>query len=285
MTLSLAASQAAGLRQNFGTMTKPYHAGAAAAAGVTAAKLVKAGFTAGRDAIEGRFGFLHAFSGGAGYDREKVLQTLGQRYYLVQSGIEIKKYPCCGSAHLALDATSRLMEREVVDPARVDRIEVRVDFDPPRSLIHSRPKTALEGRFSMQYCVAAALLDGKVGLGTFTDQQVLRPEAQSLMPRVEMRRVPGFEGRPSWMEAYNEVEVRFQDGRVLRERAERITQGALRGATMTDIRSKFEDCTSLVFSWAATQELAQLLGRLENLEDIGRLAGLARADGSAATHK
>ena len=111
MAISLAASQAAGLRQNFGTMTKPFHAGASCRSGITAAKLVQAGFTASTDAIEGRFGFIHAFSGGAGYDRERVLQTLGKRCYLIESGIEIKKYPCCGSSHLALDATFRILER------------------------------------------------------------------------------------------------------------------------------------------------------------------------------
>ena len=278
MAMSLAASQAAGLRQNFGTMTKPYHAGASSRTGVTSAKLVKAGFTASQDAIEGRFGFLRAFSGGAGYDGDRVLQTLGTKCYLVESGVEIKKYPCCGSAHLALDATYRLMEREKVDPEQVERIEVRVDFDPPRSLIHDRPKAALEGKFSMQYCLAAALLDHKVGLDTFSDDLVRRPEAQSLIPRVEMRRIPGYEGRPSWVEAYNEVEVHLKDGRVLSERADRITQGALRGVTMRDIRSKFEDCASRALSAEATGELMGLLDRLEDLWDIGRLTSLLRCD-------
>ena len=278
MAISLAASQAVGLRQNFGTMTKPYHAGASCRTGVISAKLVQAGFTASFDSIEGRFGFLRAFSGGSGYHADRVLQTLGKECYLITSGVEIKKYPCCGSAHLALDATSRLLEREDLDPSQVDKIEVKVDFDPPRSLIHSRPKSALEGKFSMQYCLAAALLDHKVGLDSFTDDQVLREEAQSLIPRVEMRRIAGYEGRPSWVEAYNEVEVQLQDGRVLRERADRVTEGALRGATMQEVRSKFEDCASRVLSPEPIQEL---LGSLENLEDsesIGRMTSILRGD-------
>ena len=283
MAISLAASQAAGLRQNFGTMTKPYHAGAACRTGVTSAKLVKAGFTASQDAIEGRFGFLRAFSGGVGYDEERVLQSLGKRCFLVESGIEIKKYPCCGSAHLALDATSRLLEREELEAAQVDNIQVKVDFDPPRSLIHSRPKAGLEGKFSMQYCLAAALLDRKVGLDTFSDNQVLRPEAQSLIPKVEMRRIPGYEGRPSWVEAYNEVEVHLQDGRVLRERADRITQGALRGVTMADIPSKFQDCASRVLSPEAIHELTGLLDGLEDTGTLARLTALLRGDNADGT--
>ena len=98
MAISLAASQASGLRQNFGTMTKPFHAGDAARAGVVSAKLVRDGFTASPDALEGRFGFIRAFSGGQGFDSEQVAENLGSKLYLVESGIEIKKYPCCGSA-------------------------------------------------------------------------------------------------------------------------------------------------------------------------------------------
>jgi 2-methylcitrate dehydratase PrpD len=278
MAISLAASQAAGLRQNFGTMTKPFHAGAAARTGVTAAKLAQGGFTASADAVEGRFGFIHAFSGGGGFDQEQVLNTLGKKCYLVESGIEIKKYPCCGSAHLALDAAFRLLKQQI-DSSQVERIEVTVDFDPPRSLIHSRPKTALEGKFSMQYCLAAALLDRQIGLGTFTDRQVLRPEAQDLIGRVHMHRIPGHEGQPSWSEGYNEVEVYAKDGRVLKERAARITAGALRGVTMHDIQAKFRDCASGVLSDRATEELLDLLGHLEELPNAGRLADLLRGDG------
>ena len=195
MAISLAASQASGLRQNFGTMTKPFHAGDAARAGVVSARLVREGFTASDDALEGRFGFIRAFSGGRDFNAEQVVKNLQSKCYLVESGIEIKKYPCCGSAHLALDATFNLLSQGVIDPESVDKIEVMVDFDPPRSLIHSRPMSSLEGKFSMQYCLAAALLDLRVGLQSFSDEQVLRSQAQSLIPRIDMRRIPGNEGR------------------------------------------------------------------------------------------
>ncbi len=278
MAISLAASQAAGLRQNFGTMTKPYHAGASCRAGVTSAKLVKGGFTASQDAIEGRFGFLRAFSGGAGYDENHVMETLGQKCYLVDSGVEIKKYPCCGSAHLALDAAYRLLERETINVEDVESIQVLVDFDPPRSLIHARPTAGLEGKFSMQYCLAAALLDQKVGLDSFSDQLVQRPEAQTLIPKVEMRRISGYEGRPSWVEAYNEVAIHMQDGRILSERADRVTQGALRGVSMEEIQIKFQDCASRALSPTATNELMGLLDNLEDEGGIGRMTDLLRGE-------
>ena len=272
MAISLAASQAAGLRQNFGTMTKPYHAGAACRSGITAAKLVQAGFTASADALEGRFGFMRAFSGGSGYDPEKAAASIGNRCYIVESGIEIKKYPCCGSAHLALDATAKLLQQETLAAAAIERIDVLVDFDPPRSLIHSRPTGGLEGKFSMQYCLAAEILDGRIGLSSFTDEQVMRPEAQGLIPRIEMRRHPGYEGQLSWTEAYNQVEIHTKDGRVLTERAERATTGALRGVTMDDVRVKFRDCASIALSG---EDAATALEMLDGLEDLGPVSPLA----------
>ena len=271
MAVSLAASQASGLRQNFGTMTKPFHAGDAARAGVASAKLVREGFTASTDALEGRFGFIRAFSGGQGFDSEQIAQNLGNKCYLVESGIEIKKYPCCGSAHLALDATFGLLSQGAIDPEAVDRIDVMVDFDPPRSLIHARPVSSLEGKFSMQYCLAAALLDRRVGLQSFTDDQVMRSQAQDLIPRIDMRRIPGNEGLPSWTEGYHQVEVKLKDGNVLRRQAHRADSGALRGVTMDDIREKFRDCSAQLLSEATTGEV---LSRLDSLEEGDPVVGL-----------
>ena len=272
MAISLAASQSSGLRQNFGTMTKPFHAGHACKSGITAAKLVQLGFTSGTDALEGRFGFMRAFSGGKDYDPEKAAASLGSRCFMVESGVEIKKYPCCGSAHLALDATVRLQQRESLAAANIERIEVRVDFDPPRSLIHSRPKDGLEGKFSMQYCLAAEILDGQVGMSSFTDEQVMRPEAQELIPKIEMKRHAGYEGQTSWTEAYHEVEIHLKDGRVLTERADRATSGALRGATMEEVRVKFQDCAGIALTG---NNAASVLEMLDNLEDLGAVAPLA----------
>ncbi len=276
MAISMAASQAAGLRQNFGTMTKPFHAGLASRSGVTAARLVQAGFTASVDGLEGRFGFLRAFSGGKGYDEEKLLEGLGKIFYLVDGGIEVKKYPCCGSTHLALDALFQLLHKERVDPSQVEDVEVLVDFDPPRSLIHYRPKTTLEGKFSMQYCIAAALLDEKVGLGSFTDQQVLRSEAQELIPRVSMARNPGYQGQPSWVEGYNVVQIRLKDGRTLEQEAKRATEGPLPGITMEELKAKFRDCASRVLPADRIGHVLESLERIEELDRISRLVDMVR---------
>ena len=274
MAISLGASQSAGLRQNFGTMTKPFHAGHACKSGITAAKLVRGGFTSGTDALEGRFGFMRAFSGGNEYDPEKAADSLGKRCFMVESGIEIKKYPCCGSAHLALDATSALLQRETLEAADIEKIDVTVNFDPPRSLIHSRPKEGLEGKFSMQYCLAAEILDRRIGMSTFTDEQVMRPEAQELIPKIEMKRTPGYEGHTSWAEPLNVVEIHLKDGRVLTEQAERDNVGALRGATFDAVRAKYLDCARLALTSDNANKTLQMLDNIEDLGPVGPLASL-----------
>ena len=100
----------------------------------------------------------------------------------------------------------------------------------------------------------------------------MRPEAQSLIPRIDMRRIPGNEGKPSWTEGYNEVEVHLKDGSVLRQQAHRASSGALRGVAVEEIREKFRDCASQSLSDATA---AEVLSRLNLLEEAGPISGLA----------
>ena len=135
----------------------------------------------------------------------------------------------------------------------------------------------MEGKFSIQYCLAAALLDQRVGLQSFTDDQVMRPEAQALIPRIDMRRIPGNEGQPSWTEGYHQVDVQLKDGSTLRQQAHRANSGALRGVTMDDVREKFRDCASQLLSEATTAEVLSRLDSLEEGTPITSLTDLLRA--------
>lgn len=278
MALSLAASSAGGLRENFGTMTKPFHAGNAARAGVTAAMLVEKGLTAATTGLEGRFGFMHAYSGGSGYDLEKPLERLGRRFFLEQPGVELKKYPACGATSYPLDAMFSLLKLHEFGPHDIDSIEVRVDFDPPRALIHSNPTSALEGKFSMQYCIAAALVDGKVGLGQFEDEQVMRPEIRSLLPKISMRRNPGHEGQPSWNEALNEVHVQLKNGQRLSAALPRDFSGPVVGVTTDELDAKFLDCAAMALRSSDAESALSLLHRLEGQASVTRLMEILGQD-------
>jgi len=274
MALSLAASHACGLRENFGTMTKPFHAGNASRGGVTAAMLVKRGYTAATTGLEGRFGFMHAFSGGRGEDVNAPLEHLGKQFFLERPGVNIKKYPCCGSTHNPLDAYFLLRKEQRVDHRDVESVEVLVDFDPPRSLIHSNPHTALEGKFSIQYCLAAALVDDKVGLAQFEDAEVMRPEIRALIPKITMKRNPGYEGKPSWVEQYNEVRIRLKDGTVLSQSQGRDYEGPVVGVTPEGMDMKFRDCAGRALPGSKVNEALEILHGLEKQPSI---AGLMQA--------
>jgi 2-methylcitrate dehydratase PrpD len=271
MAISLAGSHAAGLRENFGTMTKPFHAGNASRSGVTAAMLVKRGYTAATTGLEGRFGFMHAFSGGRGEDLNAPLERLGRHFFLERPGVEIKKYPCCGSTHTPLDAFFLLKEERPVDYREVESVEVLVDFDPPRSLIHSDPHTALEGKFSIQYCLAAALVDNVVGLAQFEDPMVMRPEVRALIPKITMKRNPGQEGKPSWVEGFNEVRIKLKSGDVLSKIVHRDLEGPVVGVTPEGMDMKFRDCASRALPSARVNEALEILHNLEKQPDIAGL--------------
>lgn len=272
MAISLAASNACGLRENFGTMTKPFHAGNASRGGVTAAMLVKRGYQAALTGLEGRFGFMHAFSGGRGEDLGKPLEQLGKQCYLEEPGVNIKKYPCCGSTHTPLDAFFELTRDKRIDHRQVESVDVLVDFDPPRSLIHSDPHSALQGKFSIQYTIAAALVDGKVGLAQFDDDaQVMRPEIRTLVPRIKMRRNPGYEGKPSWVEAYNELRITLKDGTVLTQSQPRVYVGPVVGVTPEGMDMKYRDCASRALPPARVNESLEILHSLEKQADIAGL--------------
>jgi 2-methylcitrate dehydratase PrpD len=271
MAISLAASNACGLRENFGTMTKPFHAGNASRGGVTAAMLVKRGYTASTTGLEGRYGFMHAFSGGRGENLNAPLQGLGKKFFLEQPGVQIKKYPCCGSTHNPLDAYFLLRKEQPIDHKQVEAVEVCVDFDPPRSLIHSNPHTALEGKFSLQYCLAAALVDDTVGLAQFEDAMVMRPEVRALIPKITMKRNPGQEGKPSWVEGYNEVHIKLKNGDVLSKGVHRNHEGPVLGVTPEGMDMKFRDCAALALPKARVNEALEILHNLEKQPDIGGL--------------
>ncbi len=274
MAIGIAASQAAGLRQNFGTMTKAFHIGNAARSGVLSALMAKDGLTAASDSLEGRYGFCHAFSGGRGYDLSRVAETLGQPFQLLSPGPVVKLYPCCASAHGALNALFSLLSKYDIQSDEVSAIEVIVPFDPPRSLIYDDPKNTLEGKFSLQYCLAAALVDRKVTLETFTTERVQRPKVRKLFDKIKMFRQPGMEGRPSWEPPEYVVTVKMVSGETYSEQAKAPFIAPVRIPTWEELTGKYRDCAGLVLSASQIEASLKLLENLEKLEDISSLADI-----------
>lgn len=185
--IAIAASMTGGLQKNFGSMTKSLHVGLAASHGIQAAMLAEQGFTGNRD-IFGKRGFFMAFSGGADEEElQKAMDSIifGEPYDML-AGLSVKKFPCCFGTHRFIQGALDLKEEHRLSVDAVKEIVLRAQ---PRSLlplVHSRPVTGLQGKFSAEYTVLAAIADGHVRLSSFEDNQVQRMDIQKLLPSVKV---------------------------------------------------------------------------------------------------
>src|SRR4051812_35040497 len=207
--LAIAASEASGLKENFGTMVKPLHAGLAARNGVLAALLARAGMTASAAAIDGPQGFLAAMDG-ALLALDDVAADLGTRWEILDTGITVKLYPSCAGTHPTLDALLDLRRRERFAADDVEVIEIGVDPIVPTILIYDRPESGLEGKFSMPFCAAAAVVHGHVGIEPFDAVMLRDPAIAALQQRVAMRIDRTLDGAAPPLTQAN-VTVRLRD--------------------------------------------------------------------------
>ncbi|HWO93635.1 MAG TPA: MmgE/PrpD family protein, partial [Dehalococcoidia bacterium] len=256
--------------QNFGTMTKPLHPGLAARAGVVAADLASRGFTADEAIIDAPMGFVHLFSPGQDGD-PNAIPELGRPWDIVDPGISVKKYPCCFVTHNALDAILDLKAEAGFSAGDVAAVEVHMPEGSAAPLIHPRPRTGLEGKFSMPYAMAAALLDGQPVLSTFEDEAVQRPEAQELLRRCDLVFDP-LQGE--LLAAYADVVVKLRDGRTLSKRSERPRGGPDAPLSREELAIKYRDCARRVLSAEDAERSLTMVESLEDLSDIRELMSL-----------
>jgi 2-methylcitrate dehydratase PrpD len=269
MALGIAASTAAGVRQNFGTMTKPLHPGQAAMNGVTAAQLAQLGWTADANILEAPYGFGHLYAGATQTNLEAIVGRLGRPFELLASGVAIKQYPCCAFTHRALDGLLELVHQHQLGATDVVSVTCQVGRPTLEVLMHTHPQTGLEGKFSMQYCLAAALLDRRVGLLSFSDEKVRRPAAQVLFDRVTMTLHPeAQEGRSSGEELPVTVTLTLHDGRRLSTSVDYAKGHPTHPLTAVALRDKFEDCAFGVLERQDLRRVCELVQGMEYLDDI-----------------
>ena len=188
----IVASLSSSLKRNFGTMTKPLHAGHAAAAGVRAAALADAGFTADADVLDGEMGYGDVMTVGDGYDPDAVVEGLGERWAVADVGF--KPYPSGVITHAAMDALRGLVREADLTPETVERVVVTLDEAADEMLIHADATDELEAKFSIEFCLAAVLREGDAGVREFTDEYVRAPETRAAMALVEREFEPGIFG-------------------------------------------------------------------------------------------
>ena len=267
--LGLAASQASGLKENFGTMAKPFHAGHAARSGVLAALLAREGFTASPSALDGVQGFLALASA----DGDRAASSLGEPWRIVSSGIAVKPYPCCALTHSAIDALLDLRAAHSLVASDVETVEVTVGPVVPTVLLYPSPTTGLEAKFSMEYCSARALAGGTVGVDAFEDDAVHDPDIRRLMTRVTMRVATGG-ATAGTGSAHSGVSVSLRDGRVLTLPARGARGHPDSPLSDAALRGKFESCASRVLRPDRVETLAEILGSLEGCPDVRTLTSL-----------
>jgi 2-methylcitrate dehydratase PrpD len=262
--IALGASQSAGLMANFGTMTKPFHAGRSAHAGLMAARLAQAGFTASPDALEHPQGFLAAVSPGGDVDRAAPAEGLGEDWRILSTGLSVKKYPACYCTHRSIDGMLDLQRVQPMRPGDVESITVEVSENYATILRNHRPQTGLAAKFSIEFALSAAIIAGRVGLRELTDEFVTRPDVQSLMAKVSVRTNTDYDPTSPGAAVADWSEIRLRDGTALQtERVHRARGHADVPLTEADLFAKFEDCLQAGRSAIAPSVLFERLQSME----------------------
>jgi 2-methylcitrate dehydratase PrpD len=265
--LALAASQAGGLQQNFGTMIKPFHSGRAAENGVLAALLAQRGWTGDQNILEAPLGFFHLFCGPGHYDAERCVNSLGKPFEIDRPGIILKKYPSCAFSHPAIDAALIITQDPQYDVSKLERVEGQIHSLADQILIHRNPQTGLEAKFSMEACVALALLDGRVNTKSFADRRLANKDFKEILKRVQrVVTVSDKKGPRGFGPA--EVRVLLKGGDIMEARVEKAKGNAENPMTGEEIREKYLDCCSDVLSQRSIEKSLSLLQDLDGLDGI-----------------
>ena len=272
MALGIAASMAGGVVANFGTMTKPLHVGLGARNGVLAAKLAQNGFTANARAIEAGRGFYQVLHEGTPI-HEAAIEELGQSYALLSDGIRIKPYPCGGLTHQVIDSVLDFRAKHGLTAEMIEAVDVDVVQHTFDRIAFRVPETGIQGKFCMPYLVARAVIDGKIGIVTFTDSAVREANVLKLAERVRMNLDPDLKktdlaGRPC------RVTIRLKDGRTYSREAQHAKGGPEFPMTEAELNDKFFESAKHAISAESAQQALDGIGKLETLRSIRTLCAL-----------
>lgn len=274
LAFGIAASESSGIRENFGTMTKPFHAGRASAKGFLSAMLARTGFNSSDRAFEGDAGFLRATCDH--YDIEETLKTLGNPYEFVSPGLSIKKYPSCGATSNGIDAMISLAEDNAILPDSVKSIECGSVPIAKDVLIYEMPRNGLEGKFSMHFCLAVALAEKKVTLEHFHDPWINNPTITDLVNKTTFTVAPelaeyGYRGT---FNTLLKVSLFNGDEHVLKvDHAKGSPENPLSEA---EVFEKYTHCAEGVLPDGKIERSIEMLSDFPLLEDLSDLLKVLR---------
>ena len=273
--LSVAGSQSAGLRENFGTMTKPFHAGRASESGVVAAEFARLGWTATDKILEAPRGFFRA--AGGGYDAKAIDGKLGRPWTFADPGISIKPHPSGSLTHPGMTEMLRLIRAHSIRAADVKRVRVGTNQNMPNALIHHRPTNELQAKFSMEFCMAILLLEGRAGLNEFTDEVVLRADVQAMIEKIDFV-VDDEAERAGYHKMTTIIDIELNDGRKVSGRADFGKGSPINPMTYEEVAEKFRECAEFArYTREKADTVVAMVRDLETLTSIDRLTSLLRA--------
>src|SRR6267154_32525 len=268
----LAASQSGGLRENFGTMTKPFQAGRAAESGLESAELVALGWSAAEQILEADRGFFHAFGGS--YDPAAIMGRLGKPWTFVSPGISLKPYPSGSLAHPAMTELVRLIEANNIQAAQVEKVDVGANHNMTTTLLHHQPKTGLEAKFSMEFCLAILLLERKAGLGEFSEKVVRRPDVQEMIRKINFYVDPEAESA-GFDKMTSILKIQLKDGRAITGRADFAKGSPANPMTFEEAATKFRGCAEYAgCSKPQAEKIISVVRTLDSVPDVDVLAPL-----------
>jgi 2-methylcitrate dehydratase PrpD len=268
--MGLASTQAAGHREQFGAMTKSFHAGNAAHSGMLSALLAEAGYTAAPDSLQGRRGMLSVMSSRS--TPADLVEALGSRWEIFRNGI--KPYACGVVSHPPIDAVRRLGVEQGLTSGDVERIELRVHPLVAELTGKDDPRTGLEGKFSVQFACSIALLEGAARERQFSDENVRRADVRDLMARIRL--VPTDE-MPHEAAA---ATATTSDGRQLDLLVEAATGTPGNPIPDDELLEKFHDLVDPVLGRAQAASLVEEVWRLDGTETVDALIERAVSTGA-----
>ena len=264
-SLGIAGTQAAGLEQSFGTMSKPLHPGKAAMNGLLAALLAREGFTGATAVLDGPGGLGATFLGVS--DLGRAVEDLDKRFEILENST--KPYAACHLTHATIDAARAIRDRAAPAPESVEAVRCRVHPLVLKVAANPAPRTGLEAKFSVAFCAATALVRGDAGEAEFVDDRLADPAIARLMARI----VP--EADASLGVGAAGMTVRLADGRVLEERVTAARGMPGNPLTRDEVEAKFRRLAEVVLPAARAGRLAAALRALPEARDVADLAALA----------
>ena len=270
MAFGIAGSRAGSLSINTGSMTKSSHSGHAARMGVECAVLAKMGFTGSAD-VFGPKGFFDTFLFGKA-EPHLLIDNFGAPFRMVDPGVGFKKHPSNYFTHRPIDAALALREAHGIQPQQIAKVEVV--FPRFEYVNRPQPATGLDGKFSVQYTTAVALLDGEITVDSFNNERRFATDVVALLPKVQLQfddNIPN-----DFDQMHIDMTVTLTDGRVLKQRIDKLSGWVGLPLTREQRMKKFYSCARRVLTVDKAERIVDLVENLQQLQDVSELMGLVR---------